>query len=89
MNKMKSDSDKTTKSKKKKSSGVQKLNLKSNKELLAKLPNSRVVQRQLVYIIGLSPRLANKTVNTLTTFCLDFRKSRIYGAIWKYSKSSC
>ena len=39
-----------------------KLNIKSNKELFSKLQNTRVVQRELVYIIGLSPRIANKAV---------------------------
>ena len=46
----------------KKSMTPHKLGIKSNKELVAKLQNTRVVQRELVYVIGLSPHIANKAV---------------------------
>jgi hypothetical protein len=60
---MKVESEKAKKWKTtKKPPTIHKLNLKSNKELLSKLQNTRVVQRELVYIIGLSPRIANKAV---------------------------
>jgi len=36
--------------------------LRGNTELLEHLQNTRVVQHDLVYIIGLSPRIANKAV---------------------------
>jgi len=63
MSKMKSDQEKQKKSAKKKIvSPPAKLDLKNNKDELERLQNTRVVIRELVYIIGLSPRLANKTV---------------------------
>jgi hypothetical protein len=58
---MKLESEKTKKSPAKKKA-TKKVNFKTNKELFEKLQSSRVVQRELVYIIGLSPRIANKTV---------------------------
>jgi hypothetical protein len=39
-----------------------KISIKNNKELQAQLMNARVVQRDLLYIIGLSPRIATKAV---------------------------
>lgn len=36
--------------------------LRENKELYEKLLEARVVQKELVYIIGLSPRIASKNV---------------------------
>ncbi len=39
-----------------------KASIKNNKELQTELMNARVVQRDLLYIIGLSPRLASRVV---------------------------
>ena len=56
----------------KKASTVKKISFKHNKELQAKLMNARVVQKDLLYVIGLSPRIATKAVtkNTRTCRCL-------------------
>jgi hypothetical protein len=63
---MKSDSEKLkSKPKAAVTKTSPKLNLKNNKESYEKFQNLRVVKRELVYIIGLSPRLANKTVFSL------------------------
>lgn len=39
-----------------------KVDLKDDRELYERLLNARVVQKELVYIIGLSPRIASKTL---------------------------
>ena len=47
----------------KKGTASKKISFKHNKELQAKLLNARVVQKELLYVIGLSPRIATKTVS--------------------------
>lgn len=41
-----------------------KTNLQVTKESVIKLKNARVVQYNLVYIIGLSPRIASQTISS-------------------------
>jgi len=50
------------KSWKKASGKTKKFSFKNNKELKEKLMNARVVQHDLIYIIGLSPRIATRPV---------------------------
>ena len=86
---MKQDGDQAKKWKtNKKSKPTKKMSIKHNKELYAKLQNARIVQRELVYIIGLSPRIANKAVR-LRLYYIATGKARIHGAVWKHSKSYC
>ncbi len=59
---MKSPPETEKKWKTTKSASGRKLNLRGDKELVAKLQNTRVVQHDLVYIIGLSPRIATRAV---------------------------
>ena len=46
----------------KKGPANKKISFKHNKELQAKLLSARVVQNDLLYVIGLSPRVASKAV---------------------------
>jgi hypothetical protein len=42
-----------------------KTSISKNYELKERLTNARVVQKDLLYVIGLSPRIANKDVHEL------------------------
>jgi len=47
----------------KKSFKPRKISISTNYELKQRLSNARVVQKDLLYVIGLSPRIANKAVD--------------------------
>lgn len=49
----------------KKTAKLQKASISKNYELKQRLANARVVQKDLLYVIGLSPRIANKGVRRL------------------------
>ena len=51
-----------TKSSKKPLTKPKKFSFKNSKELQEKLTNARVVQHDLLYIIGLSPRIASRAI---------------------------
>jgi len=49
----------------KKAPKPKKISIGKNYELKQRLANARVVQKDLLYVIGLSPRIANKDVNVV------------------------
>jgi hypothetical protein len=51
-----------------------------------KLSNMRIIQKHLVYVIGLSSTLANKEVKIINN--IDIRKVRIFWSIWHNIKNS-
>lgn len=53
----------------------------------ARLENSRVIQKNLVYVIGLSPELAKENVKH-QHYSLDIGKGRIFRTIWEDRQSS-
>ena len=53
----------------------------------AKMSNMRIIQKHLVYVIGLSSTLANKEVTLLTNF-KGTRKIRILWSI-RYNRQNC
>ncbi len=64
---MKIENDKSKKWKTTKKPPGHKPLLRGNKEMLEHLQSARVVQRDLVYVIGLSPRIASKSVSRAFT----------------------
>ena len=56
--------------------------ISDNWELKERLTNARIVQKDLLYVIGLSPKIANKTV-LFNLYFLDSWQTRVLRPIWK------
>lgn len=61
------------------------------------LAELRVVQRNLVFVIGLSPRLADPEVQKVgcveglgvSLCCLDVKEARVFWQVWTNSQDRC
>jgi len=83
-------SDNTLNSLNKKPNSKKTILTRYSKYEIEQLSEARIIKKDLVYIIGLSPNIAKPEVKFFKIlFRIGFIKARIYGTIWKNIKNCC